>query len=284
MGSWSYEFNNQFYMMTWIRWMIPCMAIILESCSTGFHEHTLKICDVDYIVKASIRKHCKKREYRLKVEGPDRPARVLRLGYITNDYSRATLLAALKDSLHKSDLFRPCDGKSGENDRELNRLIKDLIKEPFPYAHDIIVATATIDDNNVLKLLQQSGGGRYQLVLEAPDGVTTLVEYDADNHHYIVSWNTVKDNAYLLKHFDQWLKLYYLIPATAVKPELLMESTAGVDPREIIFRYPGAATDPVPSGIKFPKAVADKISGSPETEIKIGNNAVKVKPVVVPNS
>jgi len=165
----------------------------------------------------------------------------------------------------------------------LDDLIKLLIREPFPYSHDIILATVTIDDNNVLKLLQQSATGLYQLVSERFDGSATLVGYDDTNHRYDVKWDLLKNDAFLMAHFDQWLKLYYLIPATAVKPELLIESNArGDGMKGIIVRdFEGSAASQ--TGVKLSAAVAEKVSGSPEKEVKVKDINTKVKPLIDPN-
>jgi hypothetical protein len=271
-------------MLTRIRWAIPLGAIVLTSCVTNFPTHAVKICGTDYSVTGSIRKkHCKNPEYRLTVEGPGRPKRTMRLGDVPDDYSRATLLKELKDSLHKADLFLPCDGKSGENDHQLDSLIKLLIREPFPYSHDLIVATVTIDDNNVLKLMQQSASGQYQLVNEHDGGSTILVRYNDASHQYKVEWDLIKNDAFLLAHFDQWLTLYYRIAATAVKPELLIESNAGGDGLRGIIVRDFEGSEASQSGVRLSKAVAEKVSGSPETEVKIKGVNTKAKPVIDPN-
>jgi hypothetical protein len=256
--------------------LLFAVAIVLADCGTITHVSQLDnrkdsiypvqgidLCGARYSFTGGI--HWKHRipHYRLTIVPPGLPAHTIELGAIPDFEPKASLFATLKQTLHNSDLWVPCNGQNGQNYVALSELAEALIAQPFPYTKDKEIATEVLDDNNVLRILQEASSKRYQLVDITPAGSVVLLDYNTGNTRYELATGSL--TAFIIRHFDGFLKLYFKLPPTTVRP-LLFVVPNGAPPNgyELILQNPEGNPDYLRTNIIIPTNVASKNIADPD--------------------
>lgn len=216
---------------------------------------SLQICNLIYTVKASITTKHGVSRYSLAINGNGISKRILQIGIIKNQNSKEAILQTLKDSLHKADIFAPCPGQASQTDQNIDDLINTLISEVFPYSH-VNPEEKVINDNNKLRLLQESSNNSYQLVYVHGQTRVTLVAYDQANRTYIINW--VNFNTIIIDNFDMFLSLYFKIPPTAEKPILYLMFQSQSNNYQMAYSYNGHTA--ITSPVYLTKEVSQKLS------------------------
>jgi hypothetical protein len=262
------------------------MQIALVSCSFSYPMMKVDVCSTTYTVTpALIRKHGV-RNYRLTIEAEGLPKRKMILGTVVDQHSRAPLLRVLRDSLRLAYLFPPCPGQAEITDAHIDKLITDLIWQVFPFSNVKIVDSVVIDDNHILKLLQEIPGGQYKIVLKTPAVETPILSYNMSPTllRYEFEWGMLEANPDIVENFDGFLKLYYnKMLGTAVKPRLYLLLRALTGQYEIVYSYGRHAG--YFSHILLSKEMGEKLAGPVVNNIAVGASATPTLYTVInPNN
>jgi hypothetical protein len=226
--------------------------------------HHLINCNNPYDVTASLASVKKGKVtnqiYQLTVTSPGNPAMILTIGDLEALDTREALRSALVKQLKKKELFKACPAKLAGNDKAFDDLIDELIAEKFTKSHVTLIARQVINDNNILKLNQETGNGLYNIsnFIKSGAPVAVLI-YDGGSFQYQFKWTAFAGNPGepLRDNFDQLLQLYFTLPPTAVKPVLCLRVVA--TGYEIVYSYDGYTA--TASGIILRKDVGDRITG-----------------------
>lgn len=240
--------------------MIAALLVQL-SARSQYHAHPILIGAITDTVTASEHKEKHVVYYRLTIIRPGHPNRIMTLGALTDERSRAVILKALKDSLHKALLFPPDAPTTFDpTDQRVDQLINDLILEAYPYTNINTVAETELDENNKLRLLYQPADRKYQLSLVTPSGRTSLLHYDPPpgELNYKFDWGNVA-NQKILDNFDQLMLLYFMTPSTLVKPTLYLQPQPLTSEYQLVYSYNGH-TIIQDAGIILPKEMKDKLA------------------------
>jgi hypothetical protein len=252
--------------------------------------HALHICGVDYHIHADVYKSKNKSYYRLTIDGPVIGTKKYVLGTFDNT-ARESITKALRETLQTSDRFpfpNPCvptpGGPAtvtgiGEAAQNIDQLIINLIAEAFPTTHLSTVAQP-INDNNILKLYLRADNSRYQLSNITPAGEVSLMSYAAPL--YGVNWAVLAtpSTQVIRDHFDQFILLYYLIPATAAKPALYLQFNSGTRFYEVVYSDNGHTG--LLSGVLLAEDVGKKMAGDPTDNITVGAIMPRLAKVINP--
>jgi len=239
------------------------LFLLQMDATAGFPSHSLTICGTTFTVTATVENKKNIQIYQLTIEQSGTLYRKMTIGKLINDASRTIILKALKDSLHKADLFAPCRGNADMIDQNIDNLINALIREVFPYSHINTVDEKIINDNNKLKLLKEVADNTYQLSNITPTNTMGLVIYNAGSFSYEIIWANLITSQLILENFDKLLSLYYEIPSTAVKPILYLNGN-----NEIIYSYDGHTG--IPTTVILPAEISKKLAGKSVNTVAVG--------------
>jgi hypothetical protein len=264
--------------------LVCCCFYLLQHPFAG-PDHPITVAGNAYTVSASLDTVKKKVHYTLKIAGPGiTKQKKIDVGPLSD---RENMVKQLQAVLHKSALYQipvpwPAGSDPGKAYRDIDLLVDALVAEQFPLSNVRPVDEQPVNDDNLLKLVQRTDNGRYQLSNITAGADQSLVEFDPNpSPHYKVNWATISANQWLVDNFDQFLQLYFEMPKQTLKPLLYLQFRPATVDYEVIASSDGGHTGAA-TGLSLSEDVGKKLSGDDVRKLRVNGNLPALSKVVDP--